>query len=132
MLQRFVGIPYVAHGRVYTGADCWGLICLYYRDMLGIELPAYIAEMQGREFRPRGIGPLVDAEREAHWIEATEPREGDVVLMRNGRHHNHVGVYLEGGRLLHSDGEGTSGLSCIERLDAPHLRNRIVGFYRLA
>ncbi|PTM92860.1 C40 family peptidase [Mycoplana dimorpha] len=128
-MDRFVGIPYVEHGRDYAGADCWGLIYLYYRDVLGRPVPSYLAEMQEREFRPRGIGPLVDAEREAHWIEATEPQQGDVVLMRNGRHHNHVGIRLIGGRLLHSDGPGPSR---IERLDALHLRNRIVGFYRLA
>lgn len=128
-MDRFVGIPYVALGRDYDGADCWGLIYLYYRDVLGRPVPSYVAEMQEREFRPRGIGPLVDAEREAHWFEATEPQQGNVVLMRNGRHHNHVGIRLSGGRLLHSDGPGPS---CIERLDALHLRNRIVGFYRLA
>lgn len=129
MINRSIGIPYVEHGRGYDGADCWGLVYLYYRDVLGRPVPSYVAEMEGREFRPRGIAPLVVAEREAHWIETTEPQEGDVVLMRNGRHHNHVGIRLDGGRLLHADGPGPS---CIERLDALHIKNRIVGFFRLA
>jgi len=128
-MERFVGIPYVPHGRDYDGADCWGLIYLYYRDVLCRPVPSYAAEMQTREFRPRGIGQLIVAERDAHWVEMAEPRQGDVVLMRNGPHHNHVGIRLDGGRLLHSDGPGPS---CIERLDAMHLRNRIVGYYRLA
>jgi len=127
-MQKLVGIPYEPHGRAYSAADCWGIVYLYYRDVLGLPIPSYVAEMQDREFRPRGIGPLVDVERERHWIEIDAPREGDVVLMRNGRHHNHVGIYLDGGRTLHAEGPGPS---TIERLDAMHLRNRIVGYFRM-
>ena len=128
-MDRFVGIPYVPHGRAYEGADCWGIVYLYYRDILGRPIPSYVAEMQDRAFRPREIGPLIDAERELHWEQASEPKTGDVVLMRNGRHHNHIGIYLDRGKTLHSEGPGPS---TIERLDALHLRNRIVGYFRMS
>jgi murein DD-endopeptidase len=45
MFDQFVGIPYVAHGRDYAGADCWGLLYLFYRDVLGVQIPSYVAEM---------------------------------------------------------------------------------------
>jgi cell wall-associated NlpC family hydrolase len=127
-MERLVGIPYVQHGRSYDGADCWGIVFLYYRDILGRSIPSYVAEMEAREFRPRGIGPLISEERDRAWSEVSAPIAGDVVLMRTGIHHNHVGIYLAGRTTLHSEGPG---LSAIERLDALHLRNRVSGFYRL-
>jgi murein DD-endopeptidase len=126
-MERLVGIPYLQNGRSYEGADCWGIVFLYYRDILGRSVPSYVAEMDDREFR-RGTGAVVEEERARGWVAISEPAAGDVVLMRNGAHHNHVGIYLDGRRTLHTDGPG---LSAIERLDALHLRSRVSGFYRL-
>lgn len=43
--KRYVDaqIPYLSHGRDYTGCDCWGLVFLFYRDELGIDLPSWSA-----------------------------------------------------------------------------------------
>lgn len=131
-MNDFIGIPYAEHGRDYTGADCWGMVFLYYRDVLNTPVPSYEVEMSSREFRPKAISPLVMAERDANWTQTQTPKQGDVVVMRNGMHEGHVGIYLDGGLLLHSDGEVNSGYSCIERLDGPAIRNRIVGYFRLA
>jgi len=128
MTERFVGIPYVPHGRSYEGADCWGILFLYYRDALGTPVPAYSAEMDAREFRHRDIGPLVAAERDKHWRLVDRPEPGDCVLMRAGRHDSHVGVFLGQGRMLHSEGPDPS---VIDRIGDMRWRNRISGFYRL-
>lgn len=128
MLDRFVGIPYVQHGREYAGSDCWGIVFLYYRDVLGTPIPAYSAEMEAREFTNRGIGPLMASEREKHWQAVARPETGDCVLMRAGRHDSHVGIYLGNGRMLHSEGPEPS---VIERIDGMRWRNRISGYYRL-
>jgi len=125
----FVGIPYVAHGREYAGADCWGILFLFYRDMLGTPVPAYSAEMDAREFRHRDIGPLIAEEREKNWRQVDTPVFGDCVLMRAGRHDSHVGVFLGQGRMLHS--EGPDDPSVIQRIGDMRWRSRISGFYRL-
>jgi cell wall-associated NlpC family hydrolase len=127
-LSKFVGIPYVAHGRGYEGADCWGLLFLYYRDVLGMPIPSYSAEMQEREFHRKDIGPLVDAEIERLWLQIDEPQPGDGVLLRAGRFNSHVGVFLGNGRMLHSEGPDPS---VVVRLDDIRLRSRITGFFRL-
>ncbi len=124
----YVGIPYVPHGREYTGADCWGILFLYYRDVLGTPVPAYSAEMDAREFRHKDIGPLIAEEREKHWRQVESPAVGDCVLMRAGRHDSHVGVFLGQGRMLHSEGPDPS---VIDRIGDMRWRNRISGFYRL-
>ncbi|MGY5789047.1 C40 family peptidase len=123
-----VGIPYVPHGRDYTGADCWGILFLYYRDVLGTPVPAYSSEMEAREFHRGDIAPLIDEEREQHWHQAETPQPGDCVLMRAGRHDSHVGVFLGQGRMLHSEGPHPS---VIDRISDMRWRNRISGFYRL-
>lgn len=127
-MEQFIGIPYVPHGREYTGADCWGIVFLYYRDVLGSPIPAYSAEMEVRAFKNRDIGPLMAAEREKHWRTVEEPQTGDCVLMRAGRYDSHVGIYLGQGRMLHSEGPEPS---VIERINGMRWRNRISGYYRL-
>lgn len=126
-MEQFIGIPYVPHGREYTGADCWGILFLYYRDVLGTPVPAYSVEMDAREFKHSGIAPLIAAEREKHWQQVETPAVGDCVLMRAGRHDSHVGVFLGQGRMLHSEGPHPS---VIDRIGDMRWRNRISGFYR--
>ena len=129
MLDRLVGIPYAEHGRDYSGADCWGIVWLYYRDVRGIVLPDYLDEMSTVDFRRDQIGKVVTRGREEDWQQVADPRAGNVVLMRVGRQESHVGIYLDGGRVLHSEEPGD--VSKIERVDAARLRNRVVGFYEL-
>ncbi|NKM69158.1 C40 family peptidase [Rhizobium laguerreae] len=126
-MERFVGIPYVPHGRSYDGADCWGILFLYFRDVRGIEIPTYSAEMRDVEFRRREIARLVAAEKGQHWFEVEAPAPGDGVLMRVGRDESHVGIFLGGGRMLHSEGPHPSQ---IERMSDMRWRDRITGFFR--
>ena len=122
-----IGIPYIEHGRDYSGADCWGIVFLFYRDILKRPIPSYVAEMQGRAFHRRDIGALIEDERAEHWFEVPEPAHGDVVLMRTGRAESHVGIYLKGARILHSEGEPGS---YIVRADDMRIRSRLVGYFR--
>ena len=127
-MERFIGIPYVEHGRDYSGADCWGVVYLFYRDVLGRPIPAYSAEMQARAFHHRDIGALIKSERAAHWVEVEQPDHGDVALMRTGREESHVGIFISGGRILHSEGEPGS---CMVRADDLRIRSRLVGYFRV-
>ncbi len=122
-----IGIPYIEHGRDYSGADCWGIVFLFYRDILKRPIPSYVAEMQARSFHRRDIGALIEDERAEHWVEVPEPAHGDVVLMRTGRAESHVGIYLKGARILHSEGEPGS---YIVRADDMRIRFRLVGYFR--
>lgn len=125
--SAFVGIPYIDKGRDYTGADCWGLKRLVYRDMLGIELPAYsdrYATAADRAAIARFIAGELD-----EWVEISpgQERTFDGVLLREGQFPRHVGLVTAPGQLLHVQPGMTS---CIERYRSGLLANRVVGFYR--
>ncbi|EFO32624.1 D-gamma-glutamyl-meso-diaminopimelic acid endopeptidase CwlS [Roseibium sp. TrichSKD4] len=128
-MDRLVGVPYVAHGRSYEAADCWGLVWLYYRDVLQVAIPDYLDAMSDVTFVRSEISKVVKGGRLADWESVSEPKTGDVVLMRVGRSESHVGIYLDAGRVLHSEAPGD--ISKIERLDGVRLRNRVCGFFRL-
>ena len=127
-MEQIIGNPNVPQGRSYEGADCWGILFLYYRDVLGTPVPAYSAEMDAREFKHGAIAPLMAAEREKLWQQVDTPQPGDGVLMRAGRNDSHVGVFLGQGRMLHSEGPDPS---VIERIGDMRWRSRISGFFRL-
>lgn len=126
-VERLVGIPYVVDGRDWSGADCWGVIYLYFRAVHGIEVERYDAAGAATDQDRRALSALIHREIAAPWHPVEEPRAGDVVLLRHGREIAHVGIWFDGGRVLHSPGPGPS---VIERASSPHMRRRIVGFYR--
>ena len=40
-VDRIMDMPFVARGRDYEGGDCWAVVWLLWRDVLGRDLPAY-------------------------------------------------------------------------------------------
>ena len=41
MLSRFIGIPFKVGGEDFEGCDCWGLVKLYFKQVLDIDIPDY-------------------------------------------------------------------------------------------
>ncbi|MGH9887417.1 MAG: C40 family peptidase [bacterium] len=122
---HFIGIPYVSKGRSQAGCDCWGIVFLYYLEVLGIRLPEY-ADGYSDSAEEEEVAKLVASGRR-NWVEVSPPQAGDVVLLRIFKDPVHVGVYLDGHRVLHVR-KGTN--ACIQRLDDSFWRSRIEGFYR--
>ena len=121
-------IPVVPGGRSREGVDCWGLVRLIYKEQLGIDLPAY----EGVDWKrsTEVWQEIARQESSGEWdeIDRFSRRPFDVVTLRIGGVPWHIGVLFDKDRFIHAD--PVRGVR-IERLDAIHWRNRVVGYHRL-
>lgn len=122
--NNYVGIPYAEHGRVKTGADCWGLVRIVYKENFNIDLPSFVGAYDADD-KDR-IAELFATNREG-WERVESPMEGDVVAFRIYGEVTHVGVVAAPGTFLHVR-RGTS--AAIERLEDAKWKNRVDGFFR--
>ncbi len=107
--NSWLGCPYRAGGHSRAGFDCSGFTMTFFHDVLGI--------------------PLIHSSRSQFEYNCSQPldkgelRCGDLVFFTtNGKRPsraniNHVGIYLEEGKFIHSSSRG--GVR-IDRLDAPY------------
>lgn len=99
----YVGIPWKCGKADLDGADCWGIVCMIYLDLFGVRLS---------HFDPSDIdntgktSDMVESVRDKSkdWQKVTRPIDGDVVVMisRKTFRPEHVGVFIDGGFVLHS------------------------------
>lgn len=97
-LERVIGIPWHNRACTFEAADCWGLVTLYFRHVLGIELhhsPDYEA---GEDFMTCFDGEVV------YWRAVEQFSDGDIFIAYYGAQPVHVGLIIDG-RALHSRGE---------------------------
>jgi cell wall-associated NlpC family hydrolase len=126
-IEAYVGIPFVEKGRSAKGVDCYGLLCLIYRDLLGVILPAfcngYVSTQDSEELARLIRGHLAPWGR----IEAGHEQSFDGVLMTEGGVPRHMGIVTRPGWLIHVENGGTA---LLERYNDARLKRRVVGFYR--
>lgn len=88
--QKYIGIPYRQCGRSLAGIDCYGLVWLVYRDVLGIELPDWMQDAS------------VDFEGDfGQWVEIDYPAELCIVRSPRNNWADHMGIYV-GGAVLNA------------------------------
>lgn len=90
-ISRAVGLPWVRWRSDWSACDCFGLIVLWYREVLGIDLgPVPRTDIESGFAGVRG------------WVEA-DPEPGCTGFMtwRDGAP-THCGVLVERGQLLHA------------------------------
>jgi cell wall-associated NlpC family hydrolase len=125
-LDKFIGIPFVNHGRDLTGCDCWGLARLVWREITGKELPDYVISCMDT----LRISEQIDNDLPKWERVSGEPPVPSIVLIKFDFEHpgrcNHIGVYVGNGMFIHT--RRFTG-SCKERIDSLHWKSRIEGFY---
>lgn len=120
---RYVGIPFVEHGRTLAGLDCWGLYRMAYADRFGVALPDFD---YGSTSDNAAVSNVIGSNR-GTWQQVSSPVESDAILMRLTGWPCHIGMVLGAGRMLHArPGQDV----CVERYDTRLWANRIEGFYR--
>ncbi len=98
--ERFLGVPYLWGGRSPCGIDCSGLLQVA-MQAAGRPCP------RDSDMQEAALGETLP--------EGTQPRRGDLVFWKG-----HVGIMLDGARMLHSSGHVMA--VTIEELDAAKAR----------
>ncbi|WP_394743779.1 NlpC/P60 family protein [Escherichia coli] len=97
-IKRITGTPWSNRACSFEAADCWGLVSLYYRHVLGIEInqtPDYEA---GSDFLTCYSSDVVFWEAVDNFV------ENGIFIAWIGSRPVHVGLIVDG-RALHSRGE---------------------------
>ena len=123
----YIEIPFLPDGRDRNGCDCWGLVCLVYREKLGIELPEYKGVFEAQTIAQlKNVARVMEREKES-WVRVEKPHEFDVVMIRSGAYAWHVGIVIDRRRMLHV----MSGInSTVEEYAGMDWKNRIEEFRR--
>ena len=126
MISKFVGIPFVSKGRSFNGCDCYGLVKLYYKEILNIDIPETIITAE----QPRRTFANYLNEISKNWT-ATTPAKNVVVAMSvNAEHPNlvtHFAVMIDDKRFIDTRENMSSYLTSI---DDEKIKNQIKGFYK--
>ena len=121
--NKYIGIPYKDYGRDETGIDCWGLVCLVYKQEFNIELPTFDSSYHVDDRKQ--LHQLIAQHRES-WVQLDAPKPGCVVLFKILGSESHVGIAISPTQFLHArDGYDTS----VESFDNTNWRSRIVGYF---
>jgi hypothetical protein len=123
--DKYIGLPYLANGRTEAGVDCWGLVRLFYKNELNIDLPSYVDDYNG-PYDPAIIS-LMDQYKEVEWKKQAVPEAGDVCVFNIYGEPCHVGVYVGNNKFIHSR-ENKDVV--IESITSPKWANRLEGYYK--
>lgn len=126
--SRYVGIPFVPGGRDRAGLDCWGLVCLVYREAFGIEIDEGQVWTKVLVERDELITSVVCAlDTPWRWVPLSNVETGDVLVFALQGHLGHVGLQLTADTMLHAhEGLGVT----IDRWGSPTWRKRLRLSYR--
>lgn len=100
-VTALLAVPYVPGGGSWSGADCWGVVELWHRHVLGIEIACRLDNPPGHEGLAAGLAAS------SVWRVASEPVDHCLVVMRaRGIMAGHVGVHFDGSVIHSSEGHG--------------------------
>lgn len=101
-INLVIGKPWHDRAISFDRMDCWGLVVLYYKHVLDIDLISSDGYKIGGDFITCHEDILWQ------WVDNGCGSVGDMITFYNGDNPNHVGIYLGGDKILHSRGEGGS------------------------
>jgi len=129
-ISKILGMPFKEHGRDYDGGDCWSVMYLGYRDVLGRELPSYVDEYVDAgdtEASRRVIQDKILAQKH-NWEQVDKPQAMDVAFFKLGNTGTHLALMIDDKSFIHCEKRiGT----VIEKIDSAKWKSRVEGVYRL-
>ena len=118
-------VPFVEKGRSWEGWDCWGLVYVAYRDVLGIIIPDYLDRYDHTHEVTR-LSKVVEQEKQIVWkrVEHKDWARGDVMTIRRRNLCVHAGLIVADGQVMHAEQDMGTIIEPMPMLD-------IEGAYRI-
>lgn len=105
MYTKYLQIPYKHLGSSFDGADCWGLIRLYYATEFGISLPELNYPAHWHIAEPTKILDTYDS---LGFAKTETVKNGNIVIFKEGSFYKHLGVVVKAPYVvLHTTRAGT-------------------------
>ncbi len=126
MINKFIGIPFVSKGRSFRGCDCYGLVKLYYKEILNIEIPETVITSK----QPRRTFANYLNEISKNWTSTTPQKNAVIAMAVNAEHPSlvtHFAVMIDDKRFIDTRENMSSYLTSI---DDEKIKNQIKGFYK--
>lgn len=108
-LINYLKIPYQHKGRTFDGADCFGLLRLFYKHELGIDLPDYTEDYPMEWWRDQNL--FLDMYKQYKFKKVDTFEYGNVILFKNTSNvPGHAGIVIDDSNFLHMtrSGAGTN------------------------
>jgi cell wall-associated NlpC family hydrolase len=123
-------VKFEEKGRTYSGWDCFGLLFLAYRDVLGVELPSFVDDYvdAGDTQASRRVIHDIILSQKHNWDPVEKPQALDAVLFRLGDTEIHLGLMVDKNRFIHCEKKVNT---VVERIGSVKWKKRIEGIYRL-
>ncbi|MDX1539978.1 MAG: NlpC/P60 family protein [Geminicoccaceae bacterium] len=128
-------VPFKEHGRGWDGLDCWGLVWLGYREVLGIDLPSYAEEYDTTRGRledgspNRKLSDLIVGKRDLSWVRVYDLQPMNVALFRYASAPLHVGLVIDARDMVHVE---RGAEVAVEPHAGPAWGPRLLGYWRPA
>ena len=123
IIEKYLGVPYLHHGRTLTGGDCWSLVILINKDRY---IDILDLENYEQDWARNGKNHFIENYYK-NWEIVAQPKFLDVLLFKN---HlgvvSHAGIYLSNGKFIHTHEKAGTVISRL----AARWEQRLEGIYR--
>lgn len=100
-INKILGAKWVNRASSFSECDCWGLVLLYYKHVLNINLP----EVEGYEEGVKTSDCWNKETKKGRWQICSQPKvDGLVFTCYRDDKPSHVGVTIGDGKVLHTTG----------------------------
>ena len=126
--EKYIKSKFEIKGRGPDTFDCWGLLqyAFQHDHPQKIILPGYEELYEDTNDRDT-LSRVIFQQRQARWVEVTDPQPWDAILVSMRGVPMHVGIVTKRGMMLHcAHGVGTAH----EKYNGTRWRNKILGFFR--
>lgn len=123
--RKAILVPFKPKGRSWDEWDCWGVICLAFKEIKNILLPTYTEYKSIKDREELQTLFTEGSVPEEHWEKVEDPRPMDVAILYMYGRACHIGLVIDKNKMIHCE----HGINTVIE---PISNYRVEGYYRYA